>query len=212
MTQSDPIINSVVSGVLSESASESPNGANTPVQQNFIESSSSNTQQMISPLNLVNSTSSTDANLLLLQQQLKLNQQQYKLDENILNKTNKIDFQTALQNPSLDPILLAAAAASNSNNLLLNKLPSFDNLTNQTQQQQQQVSSTTTQPQNMDPKRGAVGLDHPDADKWFYLDPQNQIQGSFTSEQMAGWFAAGYFPLNLMIKRGCDEKFLPLGN
>ncbi len=64
---------------------------------------------------------------------------------------------------------------------------------------------------NLDPKRGPVQPDHPDADRWFYLDPQNQIQGSFSSEQMAGWFAAGYFTLNLMIKRGVDDKFLPLG-
>ena len=64
---------------------------------------------------------------------------------------------------------------------------------------------------NVDPKLGAVSMDHPDADRWFYLDPQNQIQGSFSSEQMAGWFAAGYFSLSLMIKRGCDDKFLPLG-
>ena len=64
---------------------------------------------------------------------------------------------------------------------------------------------------NTDPKRGAVSSDHQDADRWFYLDPQNQIQGSFSSEQMAGWFAAGYFSLNLMIKRGRDEKFSPLG-
>jgi PERQ amino acid-rich with GYF domain-containing protein len=71
-------------------------------------------------------------------------------------------------------------------------------------QQQQTVT-------NMDPKLGAVSFDHPDADKWFYLDPQNEIQGPFTAEQMAGWFAAGYFSLSLMIKRGCDEKFVPLG-
>ena len=58
---------------------------------------------------------------------------------------------------------------------------------------------------------GAVSLDHPDAENWFYLDPQNQIQGAFSSEQMAGWFTAGYFTLSLMVKRGCDEKFLPLG-
>jgi hypothetical protein len=63
----------------------------------------------------------------------------------------------------------------------------------------------------LDPKLGAVSLDHPDAESWFYLDPQNQIQGSFSSEQMAGWFTAGYFTLSLMVKRGCDDKFLPLG-
>jgi hypothetical protein len=77
--------------------------------------------------------------------------------------------------------------------------------------QQQLKNETLIAPVNMDPKRGAVPADHQDADRWFYLDPQNQIQGSFSSEQMAGWFAAGYFTLNLMIKRGKDEAFSPLG-
>jgi PERQ amino acid-rich with GYF domain-containing protein len=65
--------------------------------------------------------------------------------------------------------------------------------------------------ENNDTKKGPVGLAHPEADKWLYLDPQNQVQGTFTSEEMAAWFAAGYFTLNLMIKRGCDDQFLPLG-
>jgi hypothetical protein len=64
---------------------------------------------------------------------------------------------------------------------------------------------------NLNVKSGSVPLNHPDAEKWLYLDPQNQIQGTFTSEEMAGWFAAGYFTLNLMIRRGCDDQFLPLG-
>ena len=76
-------------------------------------------------------------------------------------------------------------------------------------QQQQQQSSLKIE--NNDPKKGAVPLGNPEADKWLYLDPQNQIQGTFTSEEMAAWFAAGYFTLTLMIKRGCDDQFLPLG-
>lgn len=48
------------------------------------------------------------------------------------------------------------------------------------------------------------------AERWFFIDSQNQIQGSFSSEQMAAWFAAGYFSMNLMIKRAKDDKFLPL--
>lgn len=58
---------------------------------------------------------------------------------------------------------------------------------------------------------GSVAIDHPDADKWFYLDPQNNVQGPFNSEQMAAWCAAGYFSLNLQMKRGSDEKFVPFG-
>ena len=78
-------------------------------------------------------------------------------------------------------------------------------------QQQQQNNINNQKIENNDPKKGAVSLNHPDADKWLYLDPQNQIQGTFNSEEMAAWFAAGYFTLNLMIKRGCDDQFLPLG-
>lgn len=89
----------------------------------------------------------------------------------------------------------------------------LQNLTlNQNKQQQQPTDLNQVNiNKNTDPKLGAVSLDHPDAENWFYADPQNQIQGAFSSEQMAGWFTAGYFTLSLMIKRGCDDKFLPLG-
>ncbi|RNA41212.1 PERQ amino acid-rich with GYF domain-containing 1 isoform X1 [Brachionus plicatilis] len=48
-------------------------------------------------------------------------------------------------------------------------------------------------------------------DKWFYLDSHSKTQGPFSSEQMANWLASGYFSMNLMVKRGCDDKFVPLG-
>lgn len=60
-------------------------------------------------------------------------------------------------------------------------------------------------------KPGYVPLDHPEADKWFYLDPQNQVQGPFGVDQMAAWFSAGYFTFNLMVKKGSEDKFVPLG-
>lgn len=88
---------------------------------------------------------------------------------------------------------------------------SYDNSLNPNIVAPHQINNEYLSSINSDPKLGAVSMDHPDAERWFYLDPQNQIQGSFSSEQMAGWFAAGYFTLNLMIKRGCDDKFLPLG-
>ena len=28
---------------------------------------------------------------------------------------------------------------------------------------------------------------------------------------MLQWFSAGYFTMNLQVKRGCDDKFQPLG-
>lgn len=54
-------------------------------------------------------------------------------------------------------------------------------------------------------------VDHEDAHKWFYKDPQGDMQGPFTSNEMAEWFSAGYFTMNLQVKRGCDEKISPLG-
>ena len=37
------------------------------------------------------------------------------------------------------------------------------------------------------------------------------FSGPFLSSEMAEWFSAGYFTMNLLVKRGCDEKFQPLG-
>ena len=58
---------------------------------------------------------------------------------------------------------------------------------------------------------GGVPLDHEDAKKWFYRDPQGDLQGPFKAAEMAEWFSAGYFTMNLLVKRGCDETFQPLG-
>lgn len=48
--------------------------------------------------------------------------------------------------------------------------------------------------------------------KWYYQDPQGEIQGPFTSPEMLEWFSAGYFTMNLMVRRSCDEKFSQLGD
>ncbi len=45
---------------------------------------------------------------------------------------------------------------------------------------------------------------------WTYLDPQGHIQGPFQSEEMLEWFTAGYFPVDLMVKRSQDASFLSL--
>jgi len=37
------------------------------------------------------------------------------------------------------------------------------------------------------------------------------VTGPFTSSEMAEWFSAGYFTMNLQVKRGCDERYSPLG-
>ena len=45
----------------------------------------------------------------------------------------------------------------------------------------------------------------------FCRDPQGALQGPFEESEMAEWFSAGYFTMNLLVKRGCDDVFLPLG-
>uniref|UniRef100_A0A3P8ZAK4 GYF domain-containing protein n=1 Tax=Esox lucius TaxID=8010 RepID=A0A3P8ZAK4_ESOLU len=58
----------------------------------------------------------------------------------------------------------------------------------------------------------ALPLSHDAAMKWFYKDPQGEIQGPFTTMEMCEWFQAGYFTMSLLVKRGCDEGFQPLGD
>ncbi|XP_066536946.1 GRB10-interacting GYF protein 1 isoform X1 [Hoplias malabaricus] len=58
----------------------------------------------------------------------------------------------------------------------------------------------------------ALPLSHDSAMKWFYKDPQGEIQGPFTTVEMCEWFQAGYFSMTLLVKRGCDEGFQPLGD
>ncbi|XP_053500965.1 GRB10-interacting GYF protein 1 isoform X2 [Ictalurus furcatus] len=59
---------------------------------------------------------------------------------------------------------------------------------------------------------GALPLAHESAMKWFYKDPQGEIQGPFSPVEMCEWFQAGYFTMTLLVKRGCDEGFQPLGD
>lgn len=59
--------------------------------------------------------------------------------------------------------------------------------------------------------KGFVPPEHEDAYKWFYRDPQGDIQGPFTQVQMSEWFSVGYFNMTLLVKQGCDHSFLPIG-
>ncbi|XP_072428945.1 GRB10-interacting GYF protein 2 isoform X2 [Chiloscyllium punctatum] len=69
----------------------------------------------------------------------------------------------------------------------------------------------STQIQDKRTKAASMPLTHDAAMKWFYKDPQGEIQGPFTNQEMAEWFQAGYFTMSLFVKRGCDEGFQPLG-
>lgn len=48
-------------------------------------------------------------------------------------------------------------------------------------------------------------------DKWYYRDPQGDVQGPFLASDMTEWYRAGYFSVNLLLKRQCDERFFTLG-
>uniref|UniRef100_G3PJK6 GYF domain-containing protein n=1 Tax=Gasterosteus aculeatus aculeatus TaxID=481459 RepID=G3PJK6_GASAC len=61
------------------------------------------------------------------------------------------------------------------------------------------------------PKPAGLSLTHEAALKWFYKDPQGEIQGPFNNHEMTEWFQAGYFTMSLLVKRGCDEVFQALG-
>ncbi|XP_041918277.1 GRB10-interacting GYF protein 2 isoform X3 [Alosa sapidissima] len=61
------------------------------------------------------------------------------------------------------------------------------------------------------PKPTALPISHDVAFKWFYKDPQGEVQGPFSNQEMTEWFQAGYFTMTLLVKRGCDEVFQPLG-
>lgn len=40
----------------------------------------------------------------------------------------------------------------------------------------------------------------------------SSLPGPFTTVEMCEWFQAGYFTMTLLVKRGCDEGFQPLGD
>ena len=46
-----------------------------------------------------------------------------------------------------------------------------------------------------------------DDKQWFYRDPQNTVQGPFSSADMERWFAAGYFTTSLPVKRFGEAQF-----
>uniref|UniRef100_A0A8C2VFI9 GRB10 interacting GYF protein 2 n=1 Tax=Chinchilla lanigera TaxID=34839 RepID=A0A8C2VFI9_CHILA len=58
----------------------------------------------------------------------------------------------------------------------------------------------------------SIPILHEAMQKWYYKDPQGEIQGPFNSQEMAEWFQAGYFTMSLLVKRACDESFQPLGD
>ena len=46
-----------------------------------------------------------------------------------------------------------------------------------------------------------------DDKQWYYKDPQNTVQGPFSSADMERWYAAGYFTMSLPVKRLGEQQF-----
>ncbi len=222
---SDPNENNNNVNLNKDEVTNKPSQPHSQQQSNKFELTQTNKEEdLINKFNQVN-INQNENNLknnndeLLLKMKLQLN------EDPILKLASQISSSSLLNNfnpLSAEQMLLAnlAKAAQQQQQQPTASLEALNSMHQSILQQKQLANSSndlisslqaTQAVQNQDPKLGSVSMDHPDAERWFYLDPQNQIQGSFSSEQMAGWFAAGYFPLNLMIKRGCDEKFLPLG-
>ena len=61
----------------------------------------------------------------------------------------------------------------------------------------------------LDPASAPLSIQ--DMNKWLYKDPQGEIQGPFSYTDMKKWYEAGYFTMDLMVRRVCDVVFLPLG-
>ena len=49
-------------------------------------------------------------------------------------------------------------------------------------------------------------------EKWFYRDPQGEMQGPFLANEMAEWHKQGYFAPSLLVRRTCDERYARLGD
>ena len=63
----------------------------------------------------------------------------------------------------------------------------------------------------MKPEPGTEQIPSVQQIQWFYLDPQGNEQGPFTSSDMLEWYEARYFPADLMLRRaGIDRRFTAL--
>lgn len=47
---------------------------------------------------------------------------------------------------------------------------------------------------------------------YFFVCVFSPHSGPFSPVEMCEWFQAGYFTMTLLVKRGCDEGFQPLGD
>lgn len=138
-----------------------------------------------------------------------------------LNETNlndHLDKRNTSVNNLMDARLAAQYLQSNSSQNMRSLLED-DSLSHLEKAAESMVNQWTTEDdrdsrpteERQASKMTVVPPYHEDALKWFYRDPEGAIQGPFLPVDMYEWFASGYFPSNLLVKRGCDERFSPLG-
>eukprot|EP01135_Chromosphaera_perkinsii_P003617 Nk52_evm26s249 gene=Nk52_evmTU26s249 len=73
--------------------------------------------------------------------------------------------------------------------------------------EKERESSRSVEPPVVSPS----SFDNDPSMKWLYKDPQGNVQGPFDRIEMLEWFNAGYFRMELLVKRACDNDFVPLG-
>uniref|UniRef100_A0A8C3IM36 GRB10 interacting GYF protein 2 n=1 Tax=Chrysemys picta bellii TaxID=8478 RepID=A0A8C3IM36_CHRPI len=124
-------------------------------------------------------------------------------------------------NPALKPVQTSVSAAPGMGNILADP-DDEEGLKHLEQQAEKMVAYL--QDSALDDERLAAKLQehrakgssmpllHEAMQKWYYKDPQGEIQGPFSNQEMAEWFQAGYFTMSLLVKRACDENFQPLGD
>ncbi|KAL5961105.1 GRB10-interacting GYF protein 2 [Taenia solium] len=47
----------------------------------------------------------------------------------------------------------------------------------------------------------------PGSTLWYYRDPSGHVRGPYDDATMAAWFSAGYFPIQIEVRRECDKVF-----
>ncbi|XP_026465050.1 GIGYF family protein CG11148-like [Ctenocephalides felis] len=99
--------------------------------------------------------------------------------------------------------------------------PAMTTVQQQIIQQSLPVSSMVAPPMTLPPNlHGVMPLLPPTqpvvmsvvgSDKWFYRDPQGEVQGPFLASEMSEWYRAGYFTNELLVRRACDDRYTTLG-
>lgn len=56
-------------------------------------------------------------------------------------------------------------------------------------------------------QNAAAAAPRPAPTQWYYRDRQGNQRGPYDDATMAAWFAAGYFPISVEVRRDCDRVF-----